>query len=206
MQNGAQTLYTNNPVPNIDKTEDKKVSFWLKKLYALRKDKAYVEDNGNVDKTFEEKGRDQQTKDKTTKEEVDKQKVFDLIKKSNRPIIEIKSIFPWDFFPTTITVEESRVTFLFRQFISSQSHSVDIKDISNVFIETSLFFATLRIVSRTYFQNDIKISFLNKKKAIRVRMILEGLRIFLNNNIDTSNYKISELIAKTEEFHKNNSE
>lgn len=33
-----------------------------------------------------------------------------------------------------------------------------------------------------------------------------GLRIFVNNDIDTSNYEIPEMIAKTEEFHTDNSE
>ena len=126
-----------------------------------------------------------------------------LIQKSNRCIITVSSVFPWNFFPNTITVEESRITFTFRQFLSSQSYSVEIKDISNVFIETSLLFAKLQIVSRTYVQNDIKVDHLNIKKANKVRMIIEGLRTFADQNIDSSNYEIDELIAKIEEFHTN---
>jgi len=34
-------------------------------------------------------------------------------------------------------------------------------------------------------------------------MVIEGLRTFVQNNIDTSNYEIKDLIAKIEEFHKN---
>jgi hypothetical protein len=80
---------------------------------------------------------------------------------------------------------------------------VDIKDISNVFIQTSLFFASLQIVSRTFVQNDITIGHLDPKKAHRVQMIIEGLRTFSEHDIDTSNYEIRELIAKIEEFHTN---
>ena len=98
-------------------------------------------------------------------------------------------------------VEESRVTFKFSQFLSSQSHSVEIKDISNVFIESSLFFATLQVVSRTYVQNDIKIGHLEKRKAVLVQRIIEGLRTFSEHNINTSNYEIDELISKIGEFH-----
>lgn len=156
-----------------------------------------------TDQALQQEGKNEQKIIEATKKEEDKQAVNDLIKKSNRCIISISSLFPWDFFPNTINVEESRVTFTFRQFLASQSHSVEIKDISNVFIESSLFFSTLQIVSRTFVQNDITIGHLPTKKAHRVQMIVEGLRTFLEHNIDTSNYEIAELIEKIEEFHKN---
>ena len=155
------------------------------------------------DQVLQEEGKNEQTRNDATKKEEDRQTVTDLVKKSNRRIVSISSLFPWDFFPNTIEVEESRVTFIFRQFLTSQSHSVDIKDISNVFIQTSPFFATLQIVSRTFVQNDITIGHLEQKRALRVQMIIEGLRTFMEHNIDTSNYETKELIAKIEEFHKN---
>lgn len=124
----------------------------------------------------------------------------ELVRKSNRRVISISTTFPWKFFPNTIDVEESRVTFSFRQLLSFQSHSVDIKDISNVFIEAGLFFATLQVVSRTFVQNDIKIGSLRKKDAMKVRRIIEGLRILKSNDIDTSNYEIPDLINKLEEL------
>ena len=156
-----------------------------------------------TDQVLQEEGKNEQTKNEATKKEEDRQTVSDLIKKSNRCIISISSLFPWDFFPNTIEVEESRVTVMFRQFLASQSHSVDIKDISNVFIESSYFFASLRIVSRTFIQNDITIGHLEAKKAHKVQMVIEGLRTFAEHNIDTSNYEVKELIAKIEEFHTN---
>src|SRR5581483_11200557 len=127
-------------------------------------------------------------------------KLNELVRKSNRRVISISTTFPWKFFPNTIDVEESRVTFSFRQLLSFQSHSVDIKDISNVFIEAGLFFATLQVVSRTFVQNDIKIGSLRKKDAMKVRRIIEGLRILKSNDIDTSNYEIPDLINKLEEL------
>ncbi len=203
MLNSFQNTYTNTQQPNIDKSEGEKVSYWLKKLQKQEGEKVHADDDQKVDKTLEEEGQDQQVKNLATKKEVDKQMVNDLVKKSNRCIIRISSIFPLNIFPSTIIVEESRVTFIFRQFMAFQSHSVEIKDISNIFIDSSLFFASLRIVSRTYFKNDIRIDHLNKTKASRVRMVIEGLRTFEEHNISTSNFEIDELIAKIEEFHIN---
>lgn len=153
------------------------------------------------DKTLEEKGIDEHIKNQAIKIESDRQSVDELVKSSNRCVISISSIFPWDFFPSTINVEESRVTFIFRQFFASQSHSVDIQDISNVFIESSFLFSTLQIVSKTYVQNDIKIGNLNKEQAIKVRMIIEGLRTLIGHNLNTSSYNVSELVSKIEEMH-----
>lgn len=157
----------------------------------------------STDQALKEEGKNEQTINEATKKEEDKQTINDLVKKSNRCIISISSLFPWTLFPNTIQVEESRVTFIFRQLFASQSHSVNIKDISNVFIQSSPFFSTLQIVSRTFVQNDITIGHLDVKKAARVQMVIEGLRTFAENNIDTSNYEINELIAKIEEFHTN---
>lgn len=156
-----------------------------------------------TEQALQEEGKDEQTKNEAVKKEEDKQTMSDLIKKSNRRIISISSLFPWTLFPNTIEVEESRVTFIFRQFLASQTHSVNIKDVSSVFIQSSPFFATLQVVSRTFVQNDITIGYLSAKKAQQVKMIIEGLRTFAEHNIETSNYEINELIAKIEEFHKN---
>ncbi len=153
------------------------------------------------EKTSEEKGYDEQVKNQAIQRGADRQVIDELVKSSNRCIISISSTFPWSLFPTTINVEESRVTFIFRQLFASQSHSLDIKDISNVFIESSLFSASLQIVSKTYIQNDIKIRNLNKKQAIKVRMIIEGLRTLISHDLNVSSYQINELIAKIEEMH-----
>lgn len=184
--------------------ESKKVSYWLEKLHiqrSLQNDAKESSASSTTDFNMAQSVINEQAKNEATKKEADRQVVNDLVKRSNRLIIAISSVFPWSLFPNTIEVEESRVTFKFNQLFSTQSHSVDIKDISNVFIESSLFFSTLQVVSRTYIQNDIKIGSLSKNKAKKVQRIIEGLRTFAEHNINTSNYQTNELISKIEEFH-----
>lgn len=218
------TIFSKTPptlTEGVEKNiENRKLSYWLEKLHIqgekVRKDDNRREEQAIVDEsiqalneqpvgkkaqTLTQSGINEHTKNIATKKEDDIEIVNDLVKKSNRSIISISSLFPWDFFPSTIDVEESRVTFTFKQFLTSQSHSVDIKDISNIFIETSMFFASLQVVSRTYIQNDIKIGNLNKTEAKRVQSIIEGLRTFAEHDINTSNYEIDELIAKIGELH-----
>ena len=127
--------------------------------------------------------------------------VASLVKKSNRIVVSISShAFPIDLFPDVLNVEEGRITIIKRHLLSSEVHSVDIKDISNVFINTTIFFSQLVIISKTFEENEIKIKNLITKEAIFVRRIIEGLRIFVSKQIDTSIYTQTELIAKLEEL------
>lgn len=126
----------------------------------------------------------------------DEKIVADLVRKSNRILVTISSHrFPFDFFPDTLNVEESRVTIITRSsFFSSQVHSVDIKDISNIFMNKSYFFAQLVIVSKTFTKNEIKLNKLRIEEAVFARRIIEGLRTIISKQIDTSNYTKEELI------------
>jgi hypothetical protein len=136
------------------------------------------------------------------KQILDKNLVAGLVKKSNRILATISSHkFPFDFFPDTINVEESRLTIITRDFFwSSHIHSVDLKDISNIFINMAPFFAQLVIISDTFKGNEVKIKALRKSEAIFVRRLIEGLRIFESKKIDTSKYSKAELITKLEQL------
>lgn len=151
----------------------------------------------------EQKGYDQHITNMAREKENQKEAVDKLIKKSNRRIMRITafSFMPFHLFENRIDVEESRVIFVFKQPFTFQTHSVDISDISNVFIESAFLFAKMQIVSRTFTQNNITINRLNKKKANKMRRIIEGLRTFAKAKIDTSVYEIDELISKLEELH-----
>ncbi|MGD0523247.1 MAG: hypothetical protein ABSA43_01670 [Candidatus Microgenomates bacterium] len=138
----------------------------------------------------------------TVQRQADTQQVVNLVRKSNRILASISSYgFPIKLLADTINIEEGRVTIITRNFfLSSQVHSVDIKDISNIFINTAPFFAQLVIVSKTFMENEIKIKNLRKDEAVQARRIIEGLRIFENKQVDTSVYSTKELVAKLQEL------
>ncbi len=56
------------------------------------------------------------------------------------------------------------------------------------------------IISKTFEENEIKIRSLRNSEAIYVRRIIEGLRTFNNNQINTSTYTLQELLSKLEEL------
>jgi len=132
---------------------------------------------------------------------LNKRKVEKLVKKSNRILVSISShALPFDFFPDILNIEEKRVTIINRHLLSSEVHSVDIKNISNILINNSILFSQLVIISKTFEENEIKLNNLLTKDAVFARRIVEGLRIFENENIDTSGYTKKELIQKLKEL------
>ncbi len=184
------------------KTNDQKtgVAGWPQKLYTQNEVDALLEKKEDI--PFSQAGETaQETQAAGKQKRLDSRTVANLVKKSNRILVGISShAFPFDFFPDAINVEESRVTVINRQLLSSAVHSVDIKDISNVLINTVPFFAQLVIVSKTFEENEVRIRNLKPKEAVFVRRIIEGLRIFENKQVDTSGYTTAELVVKLEQL------
>lgn len=125
-----------------------------------------------------------------------------MVEKSNKVLFSISSVFPFNIFPNTINIEEGRITIIYRHLFSSEIHSVDIKNISNIFLNTSIFLSQLVVISKTYEENEIKLKYLITREAIYARRIMEGLRILEHEQVDTSGYTTSELLEKLEELSK----
>lgn len=208
----SKTIFSNSPLRTAEEIEIKKTSYWLEKLFNQRRDKekgALREQTktqvSTADPIFPDTKKGQATEEKGIEEAVishagkaeeNRQAVEDMVNNSNRVLLKISSVFPWDLFPSNIIVEETRLTVVHRQLFSSQAYSVDIKNISNIFINSSILFSQLTIVSDTFAENQIIVDRLRKKEAIFIRRIIEGLRMFVDKEIDTTGYKKEELINK----------
>jgi hypothetical protein len=175
------------------------VNVWPEKLYTQREVDDLLEEKGDSRPSLASKV-EQETQTANKQKRQDDRTVAGLVKRSNRILASISSIFPFDIFPNIINAEDGRITIIQRHLLSSVVHSVDIKDISNVFINTAFFFSQLVIISNTFEDNEIRIKFLRPKEAILIRRIIEGLRVFERKQIDTSTYTKEELISKLEEL------
>lgn len=193
------------------KSENENITYWLEKLFKQNnfKSKAYLESRTKVSEKAtksnsdislirieEEKGRAEAIKNRANKAEKNRQAVEDMVRNSNRVLLQVSTVFPLDFFPSIIIVEETRITIIKRQLFSSQTHSVDLKNISNVSVDSGILFAQITIVSDTFIENQIAINKLWKKDAVLLRRIIEGMRMFVSHNIDTTEYSVSELLSK----------
>jgi len=176
------------------------VKVWPEKLYTQREVDDLL-DKKTESHTILENKIDQETQAAEKQQRQDDRTVARLVKRSNRILVSISShALPFDFFPDIINVEEGRITIINRHLMSSEVHSVDIKDISNIFINRTFLYAQLVIISKTFEENEIKIRNLRTSEAIYARRIIEGLRVFENKQISTSSYTKEELLAKLEEL------
>lgn len=182
------------------RNQKRSVTIWPEKLYTQNEvDDLVQKSKNNPNSQTEENETEAQTVDRQKRR--DNRTVANLVKKSNRILLSISShAFPFDFFSDIINIEDSRITIINRHFLSSEVHSVDIKNISNIFINQTVFFSQLVVISKTFEENEIKIRNLRTDEAILARRIIEGLRIFENKHIDTSGYSKRELLAKLKEL------
>jgi hypothetical protein len=190
----SHTIYTSSNSSSDKHKEDVKVSYWLEKLFNQKKEQS------DAHKVEMKKSSAEQVK-KTIN---NSRSIADMTKNSNSILMSVSTVFPYDLFPTSINVEATRVSIITRQLFASQVHSIDIMDISSVFIETSILFATLTLMSKTFSQSKLTIGRLWIKEAIMIRRIIEGLRMFEKRDINITHFSREELLAKLKELSTTN--
>lgn len=144
-----------------------------------------------------------QTKAETkNKEEVEK-----FIAQSRQTLLKVSSVFPFYYFDPyggEIVVDENKINVMYLNFPGSrQVESILYRDVADVIMETSPFFATLEIIERHNKDRPFKIAFLKKNDAAYARRIIQGLVILKGmptRDFDLSIFEKEELLQKLEEL------
>ena len=137
------------------------------------------------------------------KQSLDRAKVENLIKRSNRILLKISTVFPFALFPTIVTIEDTKIVVTFYSFFSvREAKDVDIKNIANIFVGNGPFLSFIEIISSAPVENKIYIRKLWKKDALKARNIIEGLRILQKENISTTAFEKEELLEKLNQLTK----
>ncbi len=133
---------------------------------------------------------------------VEEQKLNTLIDKSQVELLTITSTFPFDLFPDTLRIDITQIHITIKEFFKSQRiHSIAIQDISDVFVDTSPWYASLRIAYKGLIEKSIKISFLKRNDALKAKKIIHGLMIGIKEGIDFSKLvNNDQLIEKLEDL------
>lgn len=128
----------------------------------------------------------------------DSKKMDMLVEKAQNPLLRIKTAIPFNPFPDEVVVDINKVDIIYREFFGSQQvHSILIENISDVLVETSPFFATLKLI-HTYYEEPIEVSYLKNHEASKAKKIIEGLVVAHKNNIALENLESEDLIEKME--------
>jgi len=135
------------------------------------------------------------------------QKLDNLIKKSKRTLFEVTTVFPFDFFPDRLRIDEIKVDIISHEFFFTKHLiSIMIKNINSATMSTGVFFATLNLeVTGFVTGHKVKpypVKYLWKKDAIRARRIILGLIAVEKEKIDLSKVHTDHLVPKIEEIGK----
>lgn len=153
----------------------------------------------------QEKGQAEAIKEIVKEDEKSKLKLNELLDRSNKVLGKVTTIFPFVLFPQNVIVDAAKINIVSSTFFFSEHiHSVMIKDVSDVVVETDLFFATLKIIDSGYTENAITISFLPKEKTKELGKIIQGLVVAAKEGVDLSILDQKDLAQKVEQIGKSN--
>jgi hypothetical protein len=132
-----------------------------------------------------------------------REKMDDLVDLSRRVLFKTTSVFPFEFFPDEIVIDPYKVNIVSREFFASERiHSIAIKEISDVLIDTGPFFAALKIIDKNFIENTIVVRYLKKQEALKARRIIQGIMIANKEELDIAKLEVDELAEKAEEIGK----
>jgi hypothetical protein len=126
-------------------------------------------------------------------------KMRELARKSSQVLFQLRTVFPFDFFPDTITINANKIDVVQSEFFfSHNTTSIPIKDIANVEVETIPFFATIKLINIRAPMRPISISFLKHDEAIRAKKIIDGLLVATEQGADVSSIEPKQFLRHIE--------
>lgn len=127
------------------------------------------------------------------------EKLHELAKMSNEVLFKCKTVFPFDFFPDTLIIDKTKVNIIFKMFFWSETvHSILIKNIKDIQVDTNIFFAKMTIVPDMFFGEPTSISYMHKSCALEARRIIQGLMLCYKEGIDISDLDAGDIKNKIE--------
>ncbi len=154
-----------------------------------------------VQKGYEE-GLKEEAKERAKQEQETQEKIAVVNRNCDNVLLQIKTVFPFDLFPDTIIIDENKVSIVHKTFFASESiTSILLKELTDVSVETNIFFAKLNF---TYSHHPMRpmyesVSFLRKAEALESKRILEGLLVLrIGEHVDLQRAHPAERVSEIE--------
>ncbi|MBA3757548.1 hypothetical protein H0X09_01670 [Candidatus Saccharibacteria bacterium] len=121
--------------------------------------------------------------------------LVDVTEKAHEILFKGDTVFPFNLFPDTITLDREKITIAKRFFFSvAKITSVPVRDILSVEADIGPFFGSIHIASRYFVTNPSVVTFLWRKDTLRLQRLLQGYIIAHERKLDCSNIPTDELI------------
>lgn len=131
------------------------------------------------------------------------QQLDKLVEQSERILFQAKTVFPFDFFPDELTIDEAKVSFTHRRYFwTGETSSIEYDAIFNARAAYSLFFASLEVADRYFQQEPITIFPLRKSDAALAKRLIQGIMLAKKNGIDLAGLDREMILERIEKMGK----
>lgn len=122
-----------------------------------------------------------------------------LVDKSSQVLFRAQTVFPFRFFPDMLIIDENKVNIIHGMFFASEEiQSILIHNIKDVIADTSIIFASLKILPDGFNENWVELHYLWRNDAIRARRIIAGLLVGFKEGIDMTKVETPYMEKKIE--------
>ncbi|MDQ3008528.1 MAG: hypothetical protein M3Q81_02940 [bacterium] len=120
------------------------------------------------------------------------------ITSNNETLIQIKSVFPFDFFPDEVVLDRFKINIIKREFFfTERSVTIPLSGGTNIRVNKGPFMSQIEINDRLSEIESVKVRFLKNDDAVRFREVVEGMVIGINQGINFMSMSKDELIRST---------
>ncbi len=129
------------------------------------------------------------------------QKLDRLEESAAVPLVTIKTVFPFRFFPCVISMDREKLTITDYFFFSSmQVENFLMDDIVSIALTQNWSFASLTFLTALPAARKISVSYFWYDQANYFRRIFQGMRIAKKEKIDVTKIDDAELVRKLDEI------
>ena len=131
----------------------------------------------------------------------DSEKLIDIAVGAQDNLITARTIFPFNFFPDTISIDRQKLTIVHRSFFQvSSTISVQIDDVQIAKVDVGPLFGSVHLASKYFVDNIQSINFLKRADAIRIQRLLQGYMIAHHRKIDCGSIDNEQLVILLNEL------
>ncbi len=138
-----------------------------------------------------------ENRDKRQQKQEIREKLGGIKRHGNTILLEIQTMFPFDFFPDLIVIDPMKLFINHRKFLATEEKIIiNIKDLADVIVERTLFLATLYITYLPKTENvgirepiECKTEKLSYTDAMQAQKILKALMMMYREEIEISKMK-----------------
>lgn len=133
--------------------------------------------------------------------EVEKSTVSNLemlknaVEKAEKILIKSKAIFPFDFFPDSITIDRQKLTIVHRNFWGVKNTiSVHHSDVKNIEASIGPFMGSVTITSMNFTNNTQTVKYLPKDDVLKIQQLVQGFIVANDEKIETNDIDDNTLV------------